>query len=304
VQAPLFAFAFARAAHRAARVCDVVHAHWMLSAAITGRFVRGRPLVLTVHENAARIPRLLRVPLLGRMLRGALMRAHAVVGPSESVRTCLIAHGVPEERLRVIPCGVTLPPLSAGPRADGWRLLWVGRVVPEKNVPVLIEAFRQVRATRRDAHLVLVGDGPELPGVRRLVEEAGLLDSVSIEGWQPPERIGDYCCGAHAMVISSDEESGPIVALEGMAHGLPLISTPVGIVPDLVTDGENGRIVPAGDAGALADGILSLMRTAERDKMGAAARRAVEPYTWTRTAQQYKTLFTEVLAASGSGRAR
>ena len=294
--APFFLAGFARAARAAARDCDLVHANWLLTAAVARTCCRGLPIVVTVHEN--NIAAMLRRRLLGRLFSRALDRVDAAVAPSPQQASALLDHGVPAGRVHVIPCGIRLPARVVEHRAGSARILWVGRVAPEKDVPTLLAAFRIVAQAEPQAHLTLVGDGPDLHRVRQGVAELGLEARVAIEGWRPPEDVAGYYARADVVAVSSLSEAGPIVVMEGMAHGLPVVSTPVGIVPTVVRHGHNGLLVPRRDAAAAAEAILSLVRDAElRRRLGAEARRTAEGLTWSHSARQYAELFRSVLRA-------
>lgn len=147
------------------------------------------------------------------------------------------------------------------------KLLYVGRIAPEKGVEVLLEAFARVRASypREGPKLTIAGydyrGGVYGDSFRRRVEDSSVASAVTFAGHVPygPELFGLY--DSHdVLVLPSFTEGFPQVILEAMARGLPVVATAVGGVPRVVKDGQNGRLVAAGDAVALAEALLSLLR--------------------------------------------
>ena len=168
---------------------------------------------------------------------------------------------------------------------DGPIALYVGRLVPEKGVDVLLEAWRSVRAP---ATLVLIGDGP-------LAAAASAAAGVRLLGPMPREALPvAYASAAFALLPSVPtprfREPWGLVCNEAMHQARPMIaSDTVGAVAGgLVRDGETGLVVPSGDAGALTDAIESLLRDdAARRRLGTAARAAVAPYTYDAAAEAF-----------------
>jgi len=137
------------------------------------------------------------------------------------------------------------------------RLLYVGYLKHMKGLDYLIEAVNLVRREGIDAELHLVGSGPEEDALRRQAANLALDDRVHFHGYVPMGRkLNRHYDEADVFVFPSLSEGSPRVVLEGLAHGLPMISTEVGSVPDLVVDGHSGLVVPLRDAGALAGAMV------------------------------------------------
>jgi len=134
----------------------------------------------------------------------------------------------------------------------------VGRVSPEKGMDVLIQAFRMLRQNVEQVMLVLVGEGQERPSLERQVKALGLDRWVRFTGFT--ETPGDYLEGADLFVLPSRSEGIPNAVLEAMALGIPVVATAVGGVPEIITDGEDGRLVPPEDPGELAGAMAELLR--------------------------------------------
>jgi glycosyltransferase involved in cell wall biosynthesis len=251
---PAFLASYARAARRAARTADLVHAHWLPSG--FPALVTGKPFVLqgwgTDVELADRVPALFR-PLV--------RRARVVIAPSIAVADALERHGAQD--VRVIGSGVDLPESLAEP-ADPPHVLFVGRLAPEKGVEELAEATKGLAR-------VVVGDGP----LRRLVPDA--------VGFVPPGELRAYYERAAIVVCPSRREGYGVVAREAMAHGRPVVASAVGGLLDAVEHERTGLLVPPGDASALRAAIERLLADGTlRARLGAAAReRAGESFSWT-----------------------
>ena len=131
----------------------------------------------------------------------------------------------------------------------------VGRLNPQKNHALLLEAFSHPDLARAGAHLVVVGDGELRPEVEAQIARLGLGSRVHLLGVR--RDVPDLLAAADAFVLSSDYEGNPLVVMEALAAGRAVVATAVGCVPELVGP-ETGRLVPAGDAPALAAALCEL----------------------------------------------
>lgn len=156
------------------------------------------------------------------------------------------------------------------------RLLCVGRLTPEKGQPLLLDAVGQLRDRGLDVRLTMVGDGPAEGALRRQVQRLDLADAVEFTGSIGQDRLPEVYRAHDVFVLPSFQEGLPVVLMEAMASGLPVVTTAIAGIPELVVDGSHGRLVPAGEAGALTDALLDLAQDDHRrGDMGAAARRQV-----------------------------
>jgi glycosyltransferase involved in cell wall biosynthesis len=258
--APLMLLSMLRAARRAARSADLVHAHWLLTAAVA-RFA-GRPFVVTLHGSGS-AGRFSDVALAGRnpgLVRALLRPARAVICVSETVAEAVRRAGV--ENVVVIPNGVRIPDEVAQP-AEPPEVLYVGRLSPEKNVDTLVEAVG-------DLNLVVAGDGP----LRGLVPQSlGAVPHAEVE------RLLERCT---LLVAPCEREGFGLAAAEAMAFGRPVVAAAGGGLLELVDDGETGLLVQPRDAPALRAAVLRLLGDEKlRTRLGAAARRrARERLSW------------------------
>ncbi|MFN6977567.1 MAG: glycosyltransferase [Gemmobacter sp.] len=162
-------------------------------------------------------------------------------------------------RLHIVPCGVE-PGAFPGPLPlpDGpLRLVAIGRFAEQKGFAILIDAMAIARRAVPAVTLTLVGDGALRPEIERAIAAASLGDAVHLAGWRDEAGVRAALAAAHALVIPSFAEGLPVVAMEAMAAGRPVIATWIAGIPELVQDGITGWLVPPADAQALADAIVA-----------------------------------------------
>lgn len=241
----------------------VVHGHvssgisfWRKALFLWTAYLRGVPAVLHVHGgNFAEFFR--GSPAWAqRFIRATFARAGAVVVLSE-VWIGKLAEVVAAERCTVIRNPVAEWPLPARQRGPVRRFLFLGRLEAAKGVWELLEAFAQVHRQFPDARLVLAGEG-QMARVRERLAALGVADVVELPGWISGEAKLAALNTADAFVLPSHIEGLPISMLEAMHCGMPVVVSAVGSVPEVLVDGENGLMVPAQDAQALADALLRL----------------------------------------------
>jgi glycosyltransferase involved in cell wall biosynthesis len=236
------------------------------------------PLVVTFHGGDAHKDKHYRrgvaTGLFARRLPALMAETRRFVCVSESVRMKLLARGLPAEKLIVLPIGTDIP-ADIPPRPAQGPLLFVGRLVPKKGVPVLIDALQTLRAEGREPEAVIVGDGPLAGDLRR---QAAGLARLRFLGWQRPEAVAALMREAALLIVPSiaaangDAEGLPSVAMEAMALALPVIASDAAGLAGVVIPGETGVLVPARDARGLAAAIAALLADpAERQRLGQAA---------------------------------
>lgn len=192
--------------------------------------------------------------------------------------------GVDRTRLCVIPNGVApLTVASAAERSaaraalglgDGFFVTTVGRLAPEKNFPLLIDAFAKATANDPAARLVFVGDGSERISLEQQAAKVGIADRVTFLGWR--KDVAAILPAFDVFALSSLSEGLPMSMLEAMSAGVPIVSTAVGDIPEVITDRQTGRLVPTRETDALAEAIGSFhASSAERARIGNAGRELV-----------------------------
>ena len=225
-----------------------------------------------------------------RLMRGGDL----FLAVSDALRERAIALGYPAERTLTHYNGVDLDRFHPGdgPREAG-LVLHVGRLVEKKGTAGLIEAM----AGLEDARLIVIGDGP----LRRALErQAG--PSIRFLGALPPDEVARWMRRASVLAAPSltasdgDAEGLPNVVVEAAASALPVVATLHSGIPEAVTDGETGFLVPEGDTGALAARIAALLGSEDRRRaMGEAARRLAEQrYDRARLTERLEAIYDEV----------
>jgi glycosyltransferase involved in cell wall biosynthesis len=266
---PAFVASFRRAAARAARDADLVHAHWLPAGAIA-RSLR-KPYVVQVWGTDVELAR--HAPWL---VHPILRHARRVVAASTWLADAARTLGA--DTVDVIPSGVELPP-EVGPPAEPPEVLYAGRLSPEKGVLELVEAADGLP-------LVVAGDGPlrdRVPGARGFVSH---------------DELEELYARAAVVACPSRREGFGVVCAEAMAHGRPVVATAVGGLLDLVVDGETGLLVPPRDPKALRAALERMLADADlRTRLGAAGRERIrERFSWDAVLDATVALYEEAVA--------
>ena len=261
------------------------HAHEYKSN-VVGLFAKRKlPMVMvtTVHGW---VQHTWKTPLYYGIDKICLRRYDHVICVSQDIYEDVRGLGIPEAKCTYIPNGIDTDEyqrresrelVKARLDGDPNRLVFgaVGRLSEEKGFHLLIESFdRMQRKTGADAGLWIAGEGPERARLESLVKELGVDDRVKLLGFRKDTL--DLYHAMDAFVLSSIREGLPNVVLEAMALAVPVLSTKVAGVPNVIRDGENGLLTECGSANALDGGLEVLMTDkALRDRFGSAGRESV-----------------------------
>jgi glycosyltransferase involved in cell wall biosynthesis len=265
---------------------DVIHSHMVGSnswAAILGRTFRTPAII--AHEHMWSFDGSLFRTHLDRDLIGRGCDLFLTV--SEQSRQSMIdLEGVNPGRIEALRNGIQDREAGDGARIreelqiapDESVVGSVGLLREEKAFEVLIAAVGELVARGRAVRLVLVGDGPEREKLEGVIRELGLDKAVTITGIRMD--VPDLLAAMDVGVCSSDWEGGPLSILEYMQAGVPVVATDVGGIPEMITDGVTGRLVPRRDPKAMADAIAGLLDDPEgaRDLAAAGAERQRADY--------------------------
>jgi glycosyltransferase involved in cell wall biosynthesis len=216
--------------------------------------------------------------------RRTLRRHDAVIVVSNTLRDAAIRAGVARERVFWVPNAIDPARLPAPRRreelcreigADPERPLLgaVGRLSPEKGHRVLLDAFAHVGRRLPGSRLAIAGDGPEEASLRRQAETLGLSGQIAFMGLRADGQ--QIIAALDALALPSFSEGMPNVLLEAFAYGTPVVATRVGGVPDMVSDGDSGWLVPAGDAHALAAALVEALQDRGEAQRRAARARSI-----------------------------
>lgn len=179
----------------------------------------------------------------------------------------------PSASVSCLPNPVAIPPLPQGERPN--LILFLGRLGPEKGIFDLLEAVSQLRSAIPDVRLVCAGDGDRI-AVAHYAERLGIADAVKFTGWVGPSGKRALLESAAAYALPSYSEGMPMSLLEAMAAGVPAVASPVGGIPEVITDGVSGLIAAPGDVSTLTRLLRkTLLDRAFGARIGAAGRETV-----------------------------
>jgi glycosyltransferase involved in cell wall biosynthesis len=257
----------------------LLHAHvasdasfWRKALFIRLAQLSGCPVIFHLHSGEFRLFLEQRMSARQRRFAQALMRRATCALVLSDDATALL-RGVGVERVELLPNPIQIG--ASLPRTPTAEILFLGRLDTKKGVYDLLRAFATVRARVPAARLVLAGEG-ELGQVRALAVALGLQDAVELPGWVGEEQRSALLARAGAFVLPSHFEQMPMVVLEAMVAGCPVVATRVGGVPCMLAGGECGHVVDVGDEAALAAAMIAVLSdAAEAAAMAARARARV-----------------------------
>jgi len=243
----------------------VVHVHtaagagfWREAAFMGAALAAGCPVVLQLHGNG-----------FDGSIRWFLEHAAAVCVPCGASRAWVKRVARNAEVVVVPPpVAISAPELAAKPNL----ILFLGRLEAAKGIYDLLDAVARVRAAVPDLRLACAGDGDRV-GVAHYAERIGIADAVKFTGWVGPSGKRALLEHAAVFALPSSDEALPVSLLEAMSAGVPVVASPVGGIPEVVSDGASGFLVAPGDKGALERALRRLLMDRKlAARMGAAAR--------------------------------
>jgi glycosyltransferase involved in cell wall biosynthesis len=283
-------------ASHCAKNCDVVHAHWTLSAAAVclGRQIHNRPIVATVHgSDIFQVPR---HPIGAWLTKIALRGCDQITAVSHALMEATAALGINPRKLQAISNGVDTNRFTPGPHNRENVVLYVGSFIKRKGVEHLLNAMPSLFSEFSQHRLVLIGDGPERPKLEGLTNSLGINKQTNFLGFQPQEQIISWMQRAKLLVLPSLEEAQGVVLLEALACGTPIVASQVDGIPEVITP-DVGLLVPPAAPAALAEAIKSLLSNPQlwAEMSHQARQRAIADYGWDRAAAKIVALYKSVL---------
>ena len=240
-----------------------LHAHFGTNpaeVAAIASVLSGKPYSFTAH-GPEEFDKPKQIALGEKVRRSAFVVAISSFGRSQLFRWIDHAQW---NKVQVVHCGLDLAaqgPVMAPCVAP--RLVCVGRICEQKGQQLLVQALAGLRERGIDCELVLAGDGEMRADVEALIARENLADRVRITGWISGDQVRREIVDARALVLPSFAEGLPVVIMEAMAIGRPVLSTFVAGIPELVVDGANGWLFPAGDLDALTDAMQACLAAPE-----------------------------------------
>ncbi len=297
----------AAVATRRARTADVIYATATYAAARVASGISRTPLAVKLvsdpaYERARRYgfaagtledfqqPGTMRVEALKRARSASLRRARAIVVPSAYLAAIAGGWGLDAARLSVLPNPA--PASVPDPVApEQGTFVFVGRLTEQKDLGVAIEAIGRVDGTR----LIVIGDGPDRGRLEELAASSAAPDRIVFRGSLSRAEALAAVARSEAALLTSAWENFPHSVVEALAAGVPVISTAVGGVPEIVRDELNGLLVPIGDVDAVARALVRI--TSENDlrtRLAAASRASVESLSATRVYGRLEAILADV----------
>ena len=289
----------------------LVHTHWLIPQGLTGAIIQsitGIPHIATVHGSDLSLIR--KSAVLTRICTFIIRHSDTVTVNSRYTRQQLVSL-VPESdrKIQIIPMGVDSEffhkhkPVTEIKKSQQERIILnVGRLIGLKGTRYLIEAMADVVQAVPDAKLVVVGTGPEKKHLVKRVHELSLDNHVQFLGTIPHDELPSYYQNADVFVLPSITLAGMteglgVVLLEAMSHGIPVIGSNVGGIPDIITDGENGFLVPEQRPDILAEKIIRILDDTElQEKFRRNGLiRVRDSFSWDMISKKFSELYCEAL---------
>lgn len=292
----------------------VVHTH-TAKAGLVGRLAAtlcGVPVI--VHTYHGHVFQGYFGPVKTRLFlgleRGAARLSDVILTISEGLRDDLIAFRIaPPERIRVLPLGLDLKPLTdldsrrgalrkeLNLSTDGPLVGIIGRLVPIKHHELFFDAARRVLEALPQARFVVVGSGEREAELREYARKLGMGHAVTFLGWR--RDLPAIYADLDLVVIASRNEGTPVSLIEAMAAGVPVVATSVGGVPDLLRGGQLGTLVAPDDAEALAEAMMHSLRAPNPARIAAARDWVLARYSAERLVADIRSLYRELLTQKG-----
>lgn len=303
---------------------DVLHAHWIVPNGFIAAKVSeatGIPLFCTLHGSDVFTAE--KNALYRWMACTAGRRASLVTSCSADLSERLVRLGVAEDRIELVPNGCFAHEFRSNPEAGQalrrqlgiaereTLILALGRLVYKKGFDVLLRAAPEVLARCPEARIVVAGAGELAKDLANQARSQGLGDRVLFPGAVDRHSVPAYFAAADVFTMPSVRDAAgnvdglPIVVLEAMAAGKPVVASRLSGIPLAVGDDRTGLLVPAGDAPALADALIRLVEDpALRSRLGEAGRARIESeLDWSRIAARHREIYQRTLAKGGDGAA-
>ncbi len=300
---------------QAARRMDVLHAHHpFLALGFAARVRRhgGQPIVFTSHTRydlygryyLPFLPPRTAAALMSALVRRATRPCDLILAVSAAARDMLAAMRVLAP-VEVVPNGIELERFAAAQPAaradlglppDGFLALYIGRLGPEKNLPLLLQAFAHAAPLAPGLHLALIGDGPLAASLRTQAADLNLRHRLHFLGRHPNEHIPALAALANAFITASVSEGHPITVIEALAAGCPVVAFRAPGIQETIHDGENGLLAPAADPALLGQTLARLAASPDlRARLALGARASAAQYDIRLTTRRILGLYETLL---------
>jgi glycosyltransferase involved in cell wall biosynthesis len=290
--------------HQAARDgVDHVHVHFATNAtavAMLARIMGGPSYSFTVHgpDELTDAPQL---SFPEKIEHASFVVAISNFCKSQIIRFSTIAAA---EKIRIVHCGLDLTDFAVMPPAANNTFVCVGRLCPQKGQVQIPAAVAALKNEFPDIRVTLIGEGPSRAEIESEIDRCGVAANVEITGWMENAKVREAVAHARCFLLPTFAEGLPVVIMEALALGRPVISTYIAGIPELV-DQDCGWIIPAGDTDALIAAMRDALNASEGvlTAKGAEGRRRVETgHDVDREAAKLKALFSDVTGSGADGK--
>lgn len=287
---------------------DLVHVHYAVpnavSAVLAREIIEPQPLKVVTTLHGTDITLIGNDPNYLETTRFGIEKSDAVTAVSQALKTATVEKIGVRNEITVVPNFIEPDRFDRGrsagsarswARGDEKLIVHISNFRPVKRVLDVVEVFHRVRR-EHPARLLLVGDGPDRAKVERHCRDCDTCDDITFIGNVP--MVEQILAGADLFLLPSETESFGLSALEAMSCEVPVITTNVGGLPEVVDHGETGLLFDVGDTEAMARGALELLRDDERrTAMGRLGReRAVERFSEERVVERYRDVYNAALS--------
>ena len=172
---------------------------------------------------------------------------------------------------------------------------YIGRLSEEKGTLNFVEAIPQIIKERADVEFLMGGDGPLQDEIEKYLDKNNLTDRVKLTGWIPHDKLPDYLNELKLVILPSYTEGLPNLMLEAMACGTPVLATPVGAIPDVITDAETGFTMEDNSPACIAENVMQALEHPDLERIVGNARALVErEFTYAAAVEKYRMILKEL----------
>jgi len=285
---------------------EIINSHWIIPQGFIGalakKIVKVKKHIVTIH--AGDISFLERLPFKRQIFAFIIKNSDFLIFVSRYGKNRLKNIVLPnlmeefERKTKIIPMGIYIKNFQRNNNHHYVKtLLFIGRLVEKKGVKYLLRSIPLVRNKIPDIKLTIVGDGPSREGLENLAKKSAITDYVDFVGFKTGQEKINYFASSSILVVPSiqtrrgDVEGLPVVIMEGMAAGKPIVASNVGGISEIVKENKNGFLVKPESPTQLAEKIVCLLNHPEMAKqMGEASLLLVKNYDWKLIGVQYASI--------------
>lgn len=291
----------------------LIHTHWIIPQGITGALWRtliGIPHITTAHVLDLTISS--NIPVLGILIKWVLKNTDSVTVNSSFTRDQVLHFSPSSLPISIIPMGMDETRIKNVKNKkpslhQGHAILFVGRLINWKGIDTLIEAIHLIEPDYPDISLTIIGVGPERTRYEELTKKMELNSVIQFRGLVSDSELNDAYKTSDLFILPSKAQNGMVmeglgvVLLEAIAHGVPVIGSRIGGIPDIIEDGVTGRLSEPGNAEDLAEKIEWVFGHPEESERYAEHARIMikEKFSWDRLSCEFDKLYMERIFKPG-----